>query len=127
MYTFYNEVIINTPKPILSSQLEKIGIVHDTSLYPLCYIIEKKNRYYIVHYKELFSYFSFMNSGFIEKNKIKMIEIDFLKRNYVFNYLLNNNYIQSLTPSRFDIYDNSNIIIDTKKQYTIVHKIQMVI
>lgn len=50
------EVTLKTHFNVARETLERIGIVNKKTktLYPSCYLLHKKNRYYIIHFKNLF-------------------------------------------------------------------------
>ena len=85
MKKYYIKVNIKKDKNVISESLTRIGIINrlKNELYQSCHLIEKNNEFHLVHFKELFSIFKFMNADKIEKNVIFMSDADFERRNTV--------------------------------------------
>lgn len=75
------EIILKKDFNIVREILERIGIANKEKkeIYPSCNILHKKGKYYIVHFKELFS---------LDNKESNMTEKDYRRRDSVV-YLLN--------------------------------------
>jgi Bacteriophage translational regulator len=73
--------------------LERIGLQINNNIYQTCHVLEINDIFYLIHFKEFFSLYSYLNSNKIEVNKIKMDEEDVIRRNNIILQLYNEEYI----------------------------------
>jgi hypothetical protein len=77
----------------IHEELKNVGNLVNNYLYQICYLIEVRGKYYILHYKECFSLYDFIAFKVINRHKIKMIDEDIGKRNFIIKYLLDKNLL----------------------------------
>lgn len=90
---FFIEVGLLKPIREVEDVLKRLGIKHDNNVYQTVHLLIQGEIHYIIHFKEYFSLYSFVNFGRIEEDKIRMNDDDIKRRNGILLYLLNNQYI----------------------------------
>ena len=90
---FINVKIID--KKNINSEILKYSILNTyrNNIIPSLKLIKFNEIDYIIHFKEYFGFFDFVNENKINIEKIKMVEDDFLRRNYSLLDLYKNNFI----------------------------------
>ncbi len=85
MKEFYLEVSLKKDFSVITETLQRIGIINRTKkeVFQTCHLFHNNGHYFLVHFKELFSMFSFKDSGKIEEDKIHMTDEDFERRNSI--------------------------------------------
>jgi hypothetical protein len=108
---YYIEVELLKPENELKDILQRIGIENRNKLYQSCHLIKNRDesKYFLTHFKELFSYYEFINENRINSNKIKMSDEDFFRRNNIIYYLFDNGYLRALNMSYIEKNMNSDI------------------
>ena len=88
------EIVLNSPDDFLKVKetLTRIGIASKTSktLYQSCHILHKQQRYYLVHFKELFA---------LDSRPTEITENDLLRRNTIAWLLAGWGLIELVDPS----------------------------
>lgn len=120
------EIVLSRPDNflILKETLTRIGVPNKegTKLFQTCHILFKRNRYYIVHFKELF---------ILDGRPSNLIDTDIARRNSIINYLCDRKFFtlasgeKRLEPSlpRNGKNDDFTIIpFDEKSQWELVPK-----
>jgi len=128
---YYIEIELNRDFNVIVETLTRIGILKPSTneLYQSCHLFHNEGKYYITHFKELFSMYGFINEGKVEEEKIHMTEIDFHRRNSII-YLL---ATWGLIEPKDNEYINENkgnvkltvIPYKEKSKYTLVSKFQL--
>jgi len=87
---YFTEVRLLGNQSIVLERLKTIGILDSTRkiVYQTCHLLNVSDRSFIVHFKELFSLFSFCNYGKVEDAKIRMNTDDFTRREFILGQLL---------------------------------------
>jgi hypothetical protein len=106
-------------KKIVIESLKRMGIANVSSkmLYPSCYLYEKDQEYFVIHFKEAFKIFS-------ENSFDDMTEIDFERRNAIVYLLKKWGMVdideEELEPHKINIYV---LPYQEKQGWYIKHKI----
>jgi hypothetical protein len=103
----------------IEETLTRLGIRSNRNLYQSCNYVNVKDKHYIIHYKELFTYFSFVNSGKIEEGKVHLTDDDLIRRNNIINKLKEWKFIDIINNEN---YINNNISIRHGNFFVIPHK-----
>jgi len=84
---YYIEVDLKSDFNVVVETLTRVGVLNESTLYQTAHLLHHNEKYYIVHFKELFSLFSFKNENKIDKEKIHMNDEDFYRK-YSIMFLL---------------------------------------
>lgn len=132
MKQYYLEVELLKDENEVKDILQRIGIQTNGKVYQSCYLTKNKNetKYFIVHFKELFSYYEFINEDHINYNKIKMVDQDFFRRNNIINYLYEQGIIKPINSSYIEKNLNPEIDFfvvpeEDKEKYLFVSKFKI--
>jgi hypothetical protein len=90
---FFIEIELCESISKIEDTLKRLGIKHDNNVYQTCHLVRNDDKYHIIHFKEYFSLYSFINNGKVEKEKIRMNEDDVSRRNGILMYLYRCEYI----------------------------------
>lgn len=106
---------------VVKETLERIGIANRKTkvIIPSCYILHKKGKYFIVHFKELLA---------MDSNKGELSEVDINRRNAIATLLHNWNLLEIISGSVYQETLNEQIFVlpfKEKSFYTINHKYRM--
>lgn len=128
MKKYYIEVDLKSEFNIITETLTRIGILNNNTkeLYQSCHIFHNKGKYFIVHFKELFSMFSFKNENNIDESKIHMNEDDFNRRNSII-FLLQNWGLINIQDNEYITENKGNVNITVipfkeKDNYKLISK-----
>jgi len=130
MNEYYLEINLKSEFNIIRETLTRIGIESDNNvIYQTCHILHDKGKYYLVHFKELFSMFSFKNDRKIDKEKIHMVEDDFYRRNSIIFLMENWGLIETVNKD-YIIENKGNIKIKVipfkeKANYKFISKFKL--
>jgi len=115
---YYVEIELISGFNVIVETLTRIGILNDNAkeLYQTCHIFHNSGRFFLVHFKELFSMFSFKNDNKVEEEKIHMTEDDFYRRNSII-FLLSNWKLIKLIDEQYILENKGNI-----KLFIVPHK-----
>jgi len=107
---------------VIEETLSRIGIRSNRNLYQSCNYVNVKNKHYIIHYKEFFTYFSFVNVGKIEEGKVHLIDDDFVRRNNIINKLQEWGFItipnaESYISNNINIRHGNFFVVPSKDKY----------
>lgn len=117
MKQFYIEVIPKVDLKVIKETLSRVGIRKKDSLFQSCNFISNKDKHYVIHYKEYFSFFSFAKDGKVEEDKVLMTDSDWYRRNNIIKKLLDWNLIEL---SEADLkYVNENLSPEQGKFFVI--------
>ena len=99
---------------IAKETLTRIGIASDATLYQSCHVFQKRGKYYIVHFKELFG---------LDGKDVILTEEDVARRNKITELLASWNIIKPLAEIPKTIDCKFTIIAHSEKQnWTLVPK-----
>ena len=133
MERYYIEIDIKDNFPIIVETLTRIGIHNSNTndVIQTCHLLHNCGKYYLVHFKELFSLFDFKTEGKINIDKIHMNETDFQRRNSIM-FLLNNwgiiNYSDELKEYVDEFKGNIKLFVvpfKEKGNYNLVSKFDL--
>jgi len=81
---YYPEVDLITDFNVIVETCTRMGILSKKNLvYQTCHIFHTNGKYYIPHFKELFSVMDFKINGKVDESKIHMSDDDFERRNTI--------------------------------------------
>lgn len=114
------EVELLTEFNVIKETLERIGIVNSESkeIYPSCYLLHKRGKYYICHFKNLYE---------LDGKKTNYTGDDHFRQSAIVNLLVNWKMVKVTdTEGNFivvETYPNIKVIsFKNKQNYKIVHK-----
>jgi hypothetical protein len=129
---FFIPVELNNEENYIKEILTRYGILdlNTNKVFQSCYLINNKSKYYLIHFKEYFSYFSFKTEEKIEKFKIHTSKEDIDRRNNLIKYLYNKRYInlnRNILNYLKEYDGNINIIQKhDKKKYKLISKFNII-
>jgi hypothetical protein len=96
---------------ILEDITNRYGIIDNKQkkIYISCILFKNNDKFYLLHFKEGFGIYSFINENKIETEKIKMDNNDFIRRNNLFKLFLDLNYIEIDNHKKKYIEENSDL------------------
>lgn len=112
------EIMLKADEKIVKETLTRIGIVNKKRriLYPSCYLVEQFGKYYIFHFKELFS--------LAKSNWYNNLSQEDIKRKNSIVYCLKQWGLIDVDDSLIDPHDLFVFVLphDKKNEYIISHK-----
>ena len=121
--SFIEVEITDNKFPLIKETLTRIGVCpkqvrSDPVLYQSCHILSMQNRYFIVHFKELF---------LLDGKESSMDELDYYRRNQVAKLLADWNLLKIKYPERLYLEDKFMKLIkitpaSDKENWTLVSK-----
>lgn len=131
MNHYFIKVIPKQNENIINETLQRIGIKHYDKLYQTCHLLNFNNVHYIVHFKEVFGLYDYIENKIINKDKIKVNEDDINRRNNIIQLLYRWNLIDMDKNDIEYIKQNSENVYfevikkDKIKNYKIIQKVKL--
>jgi len=80
---YYPEVKLLKDFNLIVETCTRMGIQSNDVVYQTCHLFHNDGKYYIPHFKELFSMVEFKMKGEIDESRVHMTEDDFERRNSI--------------------------------------------
>lgn len=113
------EVKLNEPFSVVRETLERMGIANHNKkvLYPSCYLLHKKDKYYVIHFKNLLALDGKPVDNYTESDDCREKSIALLLQKW--------GLVDIIDLSKYDKLDPMFIFVlphDKRRDYEIVHK-----
>jgi hypothetical protein len=113
------EVELKSSFSVIRESLERLGIVNDKNkeVYPSCYILHKRGKYYIIHFKNLLKLDGKTVDNFDDKDKLREKSIAVLLEKWGLVEIVYEPFEEGEEPMFIFV-----LPYEKRKEYTIVHK-----
>lgn len=121
-FSYGVEVNLKASFPVIRETLERVGIANNSKkeVYPSCYLLHKKGKYYVIHFKNLLKLDGKTVTNFDANDKNREDNIALLLEKWGLVEIVNKEQLEKTEPSFIFVLSH-----DKRNEYKIVHKYQI--